>query len=167
MKFNRVIHRATAIALAAGSALYAAPHASAADNATKPENPKFVKLDRNRDGVLTRDEVGHIRGYDSAFTEADANRDARLDQAEFIKAEAIHDRLTAAKYVDDSLITAKVKAALLKEPELKSLEVSVETLRGEVLLSGFVRNEGQRQKAMKAAVAVGGVTSVKDALVVR
>ena len=167
MKFNRVIHRATAIALAAGAALYAAPQASAADSAAKPENPKFVKLDRNRDGVLTREEVRQIRGYEKAFSEADANRDARLDQAEFIKAEAIHDRITAGKYVEDSVITTKVKAALLKEPELKSLEVSVETLHGEVLLSGFVRDESQRQKAMKAAVAVNGVASVKDALVVR
>ena len=58
-------------------------------------------------------------------------------------------------------------AVLLKEPELKSLDVSVETLRGEVLLSGFVKDQAQREKAMKAAVAVNGVTAVKDALVVR
>ncbi len=56
---------------------------------------------------------------------------------------------------------------LLKEPDLKSMDVSVETLRGEVLLSGFVRDEAQRQKAMRAAVAVQGVASVKDAMVVR
>ena len=167
MNFNRAIPRATAIALAVGSALYAAPHASAAEAAAKPDDPRFVKLDRNRDGVLTMDEVRHIRDYARAFLEADENRDAKLDQAEFVKAEAIHDRITAGKYVEDSVITTKVKAALLKEPELKSLKVSVETLHGEVLLSGFVQDESQRQKAMKAAVAVNGVTSVKDALVVR
>ena len=55
----------------------------------------------------------------------------------------------------------------LKEPDLKSLDVSVETLRGEVLLSGFVTDDVQRRKALNAAVAVNGVVSVKDALMVR
>ena len=167
MKFNRAIPRAVASTLVLGAALYAAPHASAANDAAKPENPKFVKLDRNHDGVLTRDEVRHIRDYARAFSEADENKDGKLDRAEFVKAEAIHDRVVAGKYVEDSIVTAKVKAALLKEPELKSLDVSVETLRGEVLLAGFVKDERQREKAMKTAVAVNGVVSVKDAMVVR
>ena len=163
MKFNRAIPRAMASTLILGAALCAA----AADDAAKPENPKFVKLDRNHDGVLTRDEVRHIRDYARAFSEADENKDGKLDRAEFVKAEAIHDRIVAGKYVEDSIVTAKVKAALLKEPELKSLDVSVETLRGEVLLAGFVKDERQREKAMKTAVAVNGVVSVKDAMVVR
>lgn len=166
MKFNRAIPRLSAIAFSIGALLSAAPQAGAADEA-KADNPKFVKLDKNRDGVLTRDEVRHIRDYARAFSEADENKDGKLDQAEFVKAEAIHDRIVAGKYVDDAVLTAKVKAALLKEPELKSLDVSVETLRGEVLLSGFVKDQAQRDKAMKAAVAVNGVTAVKDALVVR
>ena len=167
MKFNRAIPRAVASTVVLGAALYAAPYASAAEDAAKPENPKFVKLDRNHDGVLTRDEVRQIRDYARAFAEADENKDGKLDQAEFVKAEAIHDRIAAGKYLQDSVVTAKVKAALLKEPELKSLDVSVETLRGEVLLAGFVKDERQREKAMKTAVAVNGVVSVKDALVVR
>jgi hyperosmotically inducible protein len=113
------------------------------------------------------DEVRHIRDYATAFTEADDNKDGKLDKDEFIKAEFIHSRIIAGKYISDSVLTAKVKAALLKEPELKSLDVSVETLRGEVLLSGFVTDEGQRQKAMRTAVAVDGVTSVKDLMLVR
>ena len=167
MKFNRAIPRAMASGLALGAALYAAPYASAAEDAAKPENPKFVALDRNHDGVLTRDEVRHIRDYARAFIEADENKDGKLDQAEFVKAEAIHDRIVAGKYVEDSIVTAKVKAALFNEPELKSLDVSVETLRGEVLLAGFVKDARQREKAMKTAVAVNGVVSVKDAMVVR
>ena len=154
-----------AITLIATAGLAAIPVASA-DNA-KGDNPKFAQLDKNRDGVLTRDEVRHLRDYARAFIEADANKDGKLDQAEFVTAEAIHSRIVTGKYVADSVLTAKVKAALLKEPELKSLDVSVETLRGEVLLSGFVQSDAQRQKAMKAAVAVDGVASVKDAMVVR
>jgi hyperosmotically inducible protein len=159
MKFNRALPCAAAACLA----LSAAPLAAADD----PVNPKFNQLDKNRDGLITRDEVRHIKDYTRAFDQADANKDGRLDRAEFVTAEAIHDRIAAGKYVDDSVLTARVKAALLKEPELKSLDVSVETMRGEVLLSGFVQDETQRQKAMKAAVSVNGVASVKNALVVR
>jgi hypothetical protein len=68
---------------------------------------------------------------------------------------------------NDSAITGKVKAALLREPELKSLDVSVETFKGEVLLAGFVKDEGQRAKAVKAASAVAGVSGVKNSLAVR
>ncbi len=99
--------------------------------------------------------------------EADDNRDGKLDQHEFLKAESLHDRIVTGKYVDDSVITAKVRAALLKEPQLKSLDVSVETYKGEVLLSGFVRDEEQRRKAMQVAIAVNGVASVKDAMLIR
>ena len=167
MKFNRAIPRATGLALAIGAALYAAPSLSAAEDAATPDNPKFTKLDRNRDGVLTRDEVRHIRDYAKAFIEADENKDGKLDPAEFVKAEAIHDRILTGKYVADSILTAKVKAALFQEPELKSLDVSVETVRGEVLLSGFVMDADQREKAMKIATGVNGVVSVKDAMTIR
>lgn len=160
MKFHRAIRCAATLALAA-----CAMPVLAEDN--PKVDPKFAQLDRNRDGVLTQDEVRHLRDYSRAFIEADENKDGKLDQAEFVKAEAIHDRVVAGKYVEDAVLTAKVKAALLKEPELKSLDVSVETRRGEVLLSGFVTDPRQRQKAVKAAVAVNGVVSVKDALVVR
>lgn len=166
MKFNRAIPRVLVMTAAVTAALLAAPTASAAEGA-KAANPKFVKLDKNRDGFLSKDELRSIRHYDQAFDQADDNKDGKLDQGEFIKAEAIHDRVAAGKYVEDGVLTAKVKAALLKEPELKSMDVSVETLKGEVLLSGFVRDEGQRAKAVKVANSVQGVASVKDAMVVR
>ena len=160
MKSNRAFPQLAAAVLAVSAALGTSP-AIAVDNA------KFERLDSNRDGVLTRDEVRQIRDFARAFIDADENKDGKLDPTEFVKAEAIHDRIVARKYVDDSIVTAKVKAALFKEPELKSLDVSVETLRGEVLLSGFVADERQREKAMKVAVGVNGVAAVKDALVVR
>lgn len=167
MTFNRV--RTGAVAIAVAGALAAVPTHAASDTAepAKTANPKFDQLDRNHDGVLTRDEVRHIRDYGRAFSDADDNKDGKLDRDEFIKAESIHDRIVVGKYVEDSVLTAKVKAALLKEPELKSLDVSVETVRGEVLLSGFVRDENQRLRAMRAALTVDGVGSVKNALLVR
>jgi hyperosmotically inducible protein len=166
MKFNRAVPRVAAFAFAI-SAAFAAPSARAADVNEHMPNAKFDALDKNKDGLLSRDEVKGLRNYGQAFDAADANKDGKLDRAEFTNAEAIHDRMVAGNYVDDSVITARVKTALLQEPELKSLDVSVETQNGVVLLSGFVRDDGQRQKAMKAAVKVGGVASVKDALVVR
>ncbi len=68
---------------------------------------------------------------------------------------------------NDSVLTAKVRAALLREPALKSLDVSVQTFKGEVMLSGFVKDQSQRAKAVKAATTVAGVTDVKDSLAVR
>ena len=166
MKSNRAFRRTAVMTLTACAALCAA-NASAAEKNVQRDDPKFDRLDKNRDGVLTRDEVRQIRDYARAFIEADDNKDGKLDRDEFIKAEFIHDRIVAGKYISDSIVTAKVKAALLKEPELKSMDVSVETSRGEVLLSGFVTDEGQRARAMRAAIAVDGVVSVKDLLLVR
>jgi hyperosmotically inducible protein len=167
MKLNRAMPRVLGVALAV-SALFAAPLASAGEDAARAGNAKFESLDKNKDGFLTKDEVSGIRGeYGKAFDQADENRDGKLDRAEFPKAESIHDRMVTGTYVEDSVITTKVKAALLKEPKLNSMDVSVETYNGEVLLSGFVRNEGQRDAAKKVATRISGVTSVKDAMVVR
>jgi hyperosmotically inducible periplasmic protein len=73
----------------------------------------------------------------------------------------------AEAYVEDSVITAKVKAALLRAPELKSRDVEVETDHGRVMLTGVVRSKAEREHALKTAAGVDGVTDVKDALVVR
>jgi osmotically-inducible protein OsmY len=82
-------------------------------------------------------------------------------------AEVRNFREYAGRGANDSAITGRVKTALLREPELKSLDVSVETFKGEVHLSGFVRDEGLRAKAVKAASTVAGVSGVKDSLTVR
>jgi hyperosmotically inducible protein len=147
---------------------WAIPLAQAADKgAPRVGNARFIELDVNADRLLSQDEVRQIRGYAGPFNEADANRDGKLDEHEFLKAESLHDRAYASRVANDSAITAKVKAALLREPELKSLDVSVETYRGEVLLSGFIKDEKQRAQAVKAASTIAGVTGVKDGLLVR
>ena len=66
------------------------------------------------------------------------------------------------EYVDDSVITSKVKAAILNEPGLSSAEINVETFKGEVQLSGFVSSRADINKAVAVARSVGGVTSVKN-----
>lgn len=66
------------------------------------------------------------------------------------------------QYVDDSVITTKVKAAILGEPGLSSAEINVETFKGVVQLSGFVNSRADINKAVAVARRVGGVRSVKN-----
>ena len=66
------------------------------------------------------------------------------------------------EYVDDSVITAKVKTAILGEPTLKSSEINVETFKGTVQLSGFVSSPDNANTAIVTAKNVKGVTSVKN-----
>ena len=71
------------------------------------------------------------------------------------------------EYIDDTVITTKVKAAVLNEPSLKVAEINVETFKGVVQLSGFVSDAGDVPKAAEVARGVKGVTSVKNSLVVK
>lgn len=176
MKLDRIartILSVTALAWSVPFAQAAEPNrpgpASGQPGIVQPQanNAEFVKLDANRDGYLSRDEVRHIRDFDKPFAEADKNGDGRLDANESIMAQSLHERALAARVAEDSLITAKVKTALLREKDLKSLDVSVETYRNEVLLSGFVKDETQRAKAVQVASNVNGVERVKDGLAVR
>lgn len=68
------------------------------------------------------------------------------------------------EYLDDTVITTRVKAALFSEPDLKSAEVNVETFKGVVQLSGFVGSQKNIDKAVAIARGVPGVTSVKNAM---
>ena len=68
------------------------------------------------------------------------------------------------EYIDDSVITTKVKAAIFNEPTLKSAEINVETFKGVVQLSGFVNSQADINKAAELARSVKGVTSVKNAM---
>ena len=66
------------------------------------------------------------------------------------------------EYVDDTVITTKVKTAVLNEPSLKSAEINVETFKGVVQLSGFVGSQADINKAAEVARGVSGVKSVKN-----
>ena len=68
----------------------------------------------------------------------------------------------SGEYVDDTVITGKVKAAIFNEPSLKSAEINVETFKGVVQLSGFVSSTANEVTAMQVARDVGGVKSVKN-----
>lgn len=71
------------------------------------------------------------------------------------------------EYIDDTVITTKVKAAIFNEPTLKSAEINVETFKGIVQLSGFVSSQAAVNKAVEVARAVKGVKSVKSDMLVK
>ena len=66
------------------------------------------------------------------------------------------------EYVDDTVVTSKVKAAIFNEPSLKSAEINVETFKGVVQLSGFVSSAAAENTAVAVARKVEGVKSVKN-----
>jgi osmotically-inducible protein OsmY len=71
------------------------------------------------------------------------------------------------EYIDDSVITGKVKAAFAADPMVKATQVQVETFKGTVQLSGFVDSRESAEKAVEIARGVKGVKSVKNDTVIR
>ena len=73
---------------------------------------------------------------------------------------------TAGQYVDDTTLTAKVKAALLADDEVKGLAISVETSGGKVQLTGTAKSDSERQKAEQLAKNIQGVTAVQNSIAI-
>jgi hyperosmotically inducible protein len=76
-------------------------------------------------------------------------------------------RQSTGEYVDDAAITAKVKAAFVKDPVVKAMQVDVNTFKGAVQLSGFVDTAEQKARAGQVAASVEGVTSVTNNISVK
>ena len=74
---------------------------------------------------------------------------------------------TAGQYVDDTVVTTKVKAAIFNEPGLKTLQINVKTYKGVAQLSGFVDSSVNAAKAGEVARGVEGITSVQNDLLVK
>jgi osmotically-inducible protein OsmY len=73
----------------------------------------------------------------------------------------------AGRVIDDSVITAKVKSALIADPTTKAHQIEVETFKGQVQLSGWVDTEAARARATEVARNVEGVRDVKNSLGLR
>jgi osmotically-inducible protein OsmY len=74
---------------------------------------------------------------------------------------------STGEILDDSVITTKVKSALLAEKEVDGTSISVETFKGRVLLAGYVKSPDQRQRAEGVARSVGGVKAVNNKIEVK
>ncbi|HEU4350266.1 MAG TPA: BON domain-containing protein [Burkholderiales bacterium] len=157
-----------AIVLAASAASLVVTAASAQPNDPNwVQRDKFRSLDKDGDGYLTKKEVSQFGDYGQAFDKADENRDGKLTVEEFIQAEATYDRHRVAAYAGDAAITAKVKTALIRERDLSSMDINVETSEGRVMLAGWVKDDSQRKRAVEVAQRVEGVKEVKDRMMVR
>ena len=87
--------------------------------------------------------------------------------ATFVACASTRTHESTGEYVDDSVITTKVKSLLAQDDFLKSFQISVETFKGTVQLSGFVNSQNAVDKAGQIARSVKGVTSVKNNLIVK
>lgn len=87
--------------------------------------------------------------------------------ATFSACASTNTRRSTGAYVDDSVITTKVKALLAEDDFLKSFQIRVETYQGAVQLSGFVDSQQAVNKAVQIATSVGGVKSIKNDLIVK
>ena len=74
---------------------------------------------------------------------------------------------TVGGYVDDSAITAQVKSSFVGNKDIGAASISVETLGGKVMLSGFAKNEAEKAAAGRLAESTKGVKSVQNQIVVQ
>ena len=111
-------------------------------------------------------EVAQVAGEktrDMAASASEKSKDVAAVAADKSKAATAGTRVAVA----DTAITTKVKAGLVKEPNLESLGIHVETEKGVVMLSGFVKSKSEADQAVKVAKSVDGVSNVKSAIQVK
>jgi osmotically-inducible protein OsmY len=77
------------------------------------------------------------------------------------------DQSSVGAYIDDTTITTSVKARFVENKDVDATSISVETLNGTVLLSGFAKNSTEKVRAEELALSVKGVKSVRNEIVLR
>jgi osmotically-inducible protein OsmY len=87
--------------------------------------------------------------------------------ATFAACAATRTQESTGEYIDDSVITTKVKSLLAADDFLKSFQIGVETFQGTVQLSGFVNSQKAVDKAVEIVRSVKGIKSIKNNLIVK
>ncbi|MBC7858758.1 MAG: BON domain-containing protein, partial [Burkholderiaceae bacterium] len=118
---------------------------------------KTACLGRNK-GDTTRGSVANTteRAGNAVGNTAEKAKDVAADTAR-----------STGNVVADSVITTKIKADMARDPEVAAMDVHVETVKGVVMLSGFVNSQKEVDKAVRVARSVEGVTEVKNGLKVK
>lgn len=132
-----------------------------------PLEMEFKRLDINHDDRLSREELARDKDFAGNFERADTNSDGVLVADEYGNFKSAAQQKRLELFLDDSAVTARVKAELVKDTGMKGLNISVETYKGEVILSGFVENDEQLRRAVQIASGVRGVQAVKSGLAVK
>jgi len=136
---------------------------NAADAASKTRDTAVTAADKVKAAAATVAEKTREVAHSAA-----RKTDNALDRAGDQTADKTHEAAGKTRIAaSDTAITTKVKADLVKEPNLDSLGIHVETEKGVVMLSGFVNSKEEADKAVKVAKGVDGVTSVKSAIKVK
>jgi len=161
-----LVAKATALAISFMSQ-NAAAFGAQEDQVETPLASEFKQLDINHDGKLSKEEAAHDRDIAGNFDTADGNRNGSLEVDEYSRFKSTIQQARLKMFLEDSEITAKVKSSLIKDTGMKGLNISVETHKGVVILSGFVASEQQIRSAVSIASGVRGVQSVKNSLVVK
>ena len=129
---------------------------------------EFKALDTDNNGKLSATEIKSDSLFDDGgFNKADKNHNGSLSENEFETYKSAVQQKETKRIAKDSAITSKIKSKYLLEKNFRSLDVSVETKEGVVVLSGFVDNEATKIKAGQIAANVKGVKSVSNGLVVK
>ena len=147
---------------------------NAADAASKTRDTAATAADKVKAAAATVAEktkdVAHsaVEKTKEAGSTVAQKTDNAMDRAGDQTADKTRDAAGKTRIAaSDTAITTKVKAGLVKEPNLDSLGIHVETEKGVVMLSGFVNSKEEADKAVKVAKGVEGVTSVKSAIKVK
>jgi hyperosmotically inducible protein len=175
MKKSVLAMVATAVVALAGPALADKTAGNVVDDNTVNASVKAALLDTK--GVPSSQIV--VETYKgivlmSGFVESQAQKDAAGKAAMGVSgAKKVHNALAIApensmgSKLDDTVITSKVKAALMDDSDVKSGQINVETKGGIVSLGGFVSGEKMQKRAVELAKGVKGVKSVVDAMYVK
>jgi hyperosmotically inducible protein len=170
-KYHSIFFRQALLPLAAIAMAGATSHASAfgteEDRAQTPLFSEFKKLDKNSDGKLSRDEGIRDTDVGPNFDKADTDKSETLNADEYSEFKSGIQQARVESFLDDTSVTAKVKAELLKDDGVKALAIKVQTHHGQVILSGFVDTAAQARRAIEIASGVRGVLSVKNSLIVK
>ncbi len=119
-------------------------------------------------GVVACDKPGPAESAGKSIDQKVDQMGDKIEKAGNSAADTMsHEGEKAGIAIDDTGITAKVKAAILAEPGLKTLQISVKTINGIVTLSGSVGTAANRDTVEGLAGAVAGVSRVKNDLVVK
>lgn len=147
----------------------------AVDDSTIAATIKAGLLD-NRNTSAARINVSSYQGVVqlSGFARSDAEKAAATRVAEgapgvksVVNSLVLAPDTSIGTKLDDSMITGRVKAALMDAADVKSLQINVETRDGVTQLAGFVASEAMKEKAGRVAAGVDGVQRVDNALMVK